>query len=61
MRDQYLTKREVANFLGVSTRQIDRLDADQRYQRTFPCPVRIAGRKRWLASEIEAWAAAQQT
>ena len=59
MRDHYLTKQQVADFLGISTRQVDRLDADRRVERTFPTPSRIAGRKRWLASEIETWAATQ--
>jgi predicted DNA-binding transcriptional regulator AlpA len=59
MQDSYLTKGEVAQFLKLSTRSIDRLDANDADDRTFPRPVRLLGQKRWLKSAIEAPAAAQ--
>ena len=57
--DRYLSKTELAEFLSISTRQIDRLDSDTSPSRTFPEPVRILNRKRWLYSAVASWAANQ--
>ena len=59
MADRHLSKRETADFLGVSTRQVDRWDADRSDLRSFPPSRRIAGRKRWLESAIHEWAESQ--
>lgn len=57
--DRYLDKQQTAQYLSISRRLLDRMDADRSPDRTFPRCIRIAGRKRWLKSAIEDWAAAQ--
>jgi predicted DNA-binding transcriptional regulator AlpA len=48
---QLLTKKQVANRLQVSTRQIDRLVA----RSILPPPLRLGGRtRRWRQADIEA-------
>ena len=49
--DRLLTKTQLARYLAVSPRTIDRLDA----ARDLPRPILVAGRKRWRLSEIDEW------
>ncbi len=56
---QHWDKATVAAYLGYSVRTIDRMDADRSSRRTFPEPRRIKGRKRWLRTDVERWAADQ--
>jgi prophage regulatory protein len=49
-----LTKREVADMLGIVPRTVDRL----RILESIPQPVRIGGSVRWPSPVIEAWIAA---
>lgn len=53
--DPYLSRREVAKLLGVTTRTVDQWAADPRTglaEIAFHLP---SGRKRWLESQVRAW------
>lgn len=49
MKDGLLTKREVADFLSISLRTVDRMIADQQIT-----PIRIRGQVRFDPKEIQA-------
>ena len=55
--DRLLTKTQLAGYLAVSPRTIDRLDA----ARDLPRPILVAGRKRWQLSEIDEWLESKRT
>jgi predicted DNA-binding transcriptional regulator AlpA len=46
-----LDRRDVATLLKISLRTLDRLDAAGH----LPPPLRVGGRKRWLATVITEW------
>jgi predicted DNA-binding transcriptional regulator AlpA len=59
--EQWLSRKGVAELTCLKERSIDRLDADESPDRTFPrskrikLPGRKRGFRRWLKSEIIAW------
>lgn len=53
------SRKQVASQLNIGLRSLDRLDADKSPARTFPLPVYIVGRKRWIAADVQAWLIAQ--
>jgi predicted DNA-binding transcriptional regulator AlpA len=48
---EFLTSREVYSLLRVSRSTGDRL----RRQPGFPRPIRVGGRLRWFAEQLEKW------
>lgn len=52
--EQLLTAAEVGKILGLSKRQIFRLNSSGK----IPASIRIGGAVRWRADEISAWLAA---
>jgi excisionase family DNA binding protein len=53
-RCAFFYKGELAEYLGLSTRTVDRLDAAGK----LPEACRIGGKKAWLRSEVAEWVAA---
>jgi len=51
MNELLLTAAQVAQTLGVSKRQVFRLNSSAK----IPAPIKIAGATRWRAQEIAAW------
>ena len=49
--ERLLTVRQVADRLGVSTRQVWKLTAAEK----LPAPVRLSRSVRWRANELDAW------
>lgn len=50
---RYLSRREIGERYGRTTRTIARWTADP--PNGFPAPVKIAGRDAWLEDHIEKW------
>ena len=51
--DEFLTQKEVAGILKVSTMTVQRL---RKNDETFPKPVYLGGGPRWLLSDLISWA-----
>lgn len=48
---------ETAEYVGVTTRTIDRWRKEEWYN--FPAPRYVAGRPRWNIKDLDAWIASQ--
>jgi predicted DNA-binding transcriptional regulator AlpA len=61
MEGGWWSKRQVADYLSVSVRTVDRLTATDQ---GFPQPIRIGPKerpfRRWLSVEVERWAKRQR-
>lgn len=53
----WLNKMETAEYIGITTRTIDRRRKEEWYN--FPAPRYVAGRPRWNIKDLDAWIASQ--
>lgn len=53
----WINKMETAEYVGVTTRTIDRWRKEGRYN--FPAPRYVAGCPRWNIKDLDAWIASQ--
>lgn len=59
MTATWLSKMDVASYLGLTTRTIDRWRKEA--WRNFPHPRYVAGRPRWNIKDVDAWMEKQPT
>ena len=60
MTATWLSKMELATYLGITTRTVDRWRKDADFYK-FPTPRYIAGRRRWHIKDIDNWMSKQPT
>ena len=56
--EQLWTRDDVAHYLAVSVRQVDRLTGDP--DADFPPAMRIGRQRRWAPAEVRRWAASRR-
>lgn len=60
MTATWLSKMELATYLGITTRTVDRWRKGADFYK-FPTPRYIAGRPRWHIKDIDNWMSKQPT